>query len=210
MIAYLKGRIQQKMPGQVVLDIGGVGYCAHIPLSTYLNLGDEGSLCELHIYTHLTDSALALYGFSKAEEKEVFLKLIGISGIGPKLALNVLSGIGPAELLAEKTAGASRRTEILAPDPVIREIGVEADLPALAVGHHGPPSRKTGEADFTPHPPIQSTSAPPGARKPLLSKALFNSILLSSPAPLKLRRNLLSGRPQGKALEEDMEGFRCH
>jgi len=98
MIAYLKGEIRQKTPGQVVLDIGGVGYCAHIPISTYLHLGDEGSTCELHIYTHLTDSALALYGFSTGEEREIFLKLIGISGIGPKLALNVLSGIGPAEL----------------------------------------------------------------------------------------------------------------
>jgi holliday junction DNA helicase RuvA len=98
MIAYLKGEIRQKTPGQVVVDIGGVGYCAHIPLSTYLHLGDTGSTCELHVYTHLTDSALALYGFSTGEEREIFLKLIGISGIGPKLALNVLSGIGPAEL----------------------------------------------------------------------------------------------------------------
>jgi holliday junction DNA helicase RuvA len=98
MIAYLKGQIQQKTPGQVIVDIGGVGYCAYIPLSTYLRLGDEGSPCELHIYTHLTDSALALYGFITGEERELFLKLIGISGIGPKLALNVLSGIGPTEL----------------------------------------------------------------------------------------------------------------
>lgn len=98
MIAYLRGEIRQKTPGQVVVDIGGVGYCAYIPLSTYLHLGGEGSTCELHIYTHLTDNALALYGFSTGEEREIFLKLIGISGIGPKLALNVLSGIGPAEL----------------------------------------------------------------------------------------------------------------
>jgi Holliday junction DNA helicase RuvA len=98
MIAYLKGQIIQKTPNQVILDIGGVGYCASIPLSTYFKLGEEKSLCELHIYTHLTDSALALYGFWTIEEKDVFLMLIGISGIGPKLALNVLSGIGPAEL----------------------------------------------------------------------------------------------------------------
>jgi len=98
MIAYLKGKIHQKATGQVVLDVGGVGYCAFIPLSTYLRLGDEGSSCELHIYTHLTDSALALYGFSTDDERELFLKLIAISGIGPKLALNVLSGIGPTEL----------------------------------------------------------------------------------------------------------------
>jgi len=97
-IAHLKGQILHKTPGQVVVDIGGVGYCAYIPLSTYVRLGDAGSSCELHIYTHLTDSALALYGFTTGEERELFLKLIAVSGIGPKLALNVLSGIGPAEL----------------------------------------------------------------------------------------------------------------
>ncbi len=100
MIAYLKGTIRQKAPGQVVIDIGGVGYCAFIPLSTYLQLGEEGSPCELRIYTHLTDSSLSLFGFLTAEEKDIFQKLISISGIGPKVALNVLSGIGPTDLEA--------------------------------------------------------------------------------------------------------------
>jgi Holliday junction DNA helicase RuvA len=98
MIAFLRGQIRQKTPNQVIVDVGGVGYGALIPLSTYLRLGEENALCELHIYTHLTDSALSLYGFSTTEERELFLKLIGVSGIGPKLALNVLSGIGPDEL----------------------------------------------------------------------------------------------------------------
>ncbi len=98
MIAYLKGTIRQKTPGQVIIDTGGVGYCAAISLSTYLQLGEVGKACELLIYTHLTDSSLSLFGFSTAAEKDIFLKLIGISGIGPKVALNVLSGIGPAEL----------------------------------------------------------------------------------------------------------------
>lgn len=98
MIAYLKGNLIQKTPQSVVVDIGGVGYCAAIPLSTYFRLGEENSPVELYIYTHLTDNALALYGFSTNEERDLFLKLINISGIGPKLALNVLSGIGPAEL----------------------------------------------------------------------------------------------------------------
>ncbi len=100
MIAYLRGTIRQKTPGQVIIDTGGVGYCASIPLSTYLQLGEEGNPCELLIYTHLTDSSLSLFGFSTAAEKDIFLKLIGISGIGPKVALNVLSGIGPTELEA--------------------------------------------------------------------------------------------------------------
>lgn len=98
MIAYLKGQLIQKTPQSVVVDIGGVGYCASIPLSTYFKLGEENSPVELHIYTHLTDNSLALFGFSTREEKDLFLKLINISGIGPRLALNVLSGIGPAEL----------------------------------------------------------------------------------------------------------------
>jgi Holliday junction DNA helicase RuvA len=100
LIAYLKGTIRQKTPGQVIIDIGGVGYCAFISLSTYLQLGEEGNACELRIYTHLTDSSLSLFGFSTAAEKDVFQKLISISGIGPKVALNVLSGIGPVELEA--------------------------------------------------------------------------------------------------------------
>jgi len=110
MIAFLKGQIRQKTPNQVIVDVGGVGYCASIPLSTYLRLGEENAPCELHIYTHLTDSALSLFGFSTAGERELFLKLISISGIGPKLALNVLSGIGPEEL--EEAVRASDVTRI--------------------------------------------------------------------------------------------------
>jgi len=98
MIAYLHGRIIHKTPGQVTIDTGGVGYCASIPLSTYFRLGEVSEPAELFIYTHLTDNSLALYGFSTREEREIFLKLIGISGIGPKLAMNILSGIEPAAL----------------------------------------------------------------------------------------------------------------
>jgi Holliday junction DNA helicase RuvA len=75
------------------VDIGGVGYCAAIPLSTYFKLGEIGDPVELFIYTHLTDNALSLFGFMTKDERELFLKLIAISGIGPKLAMNVLSGI---------------------------------------------------------------------------------------------------------------------
>ncbi len=98
MIAYLKGNMIQKSPNQVILDIGGVGYCARIPLSTYLKLGDLNETVELFIYTHVTDNSLSLYGFSTEDEREIFLKLISISGIGPKLALNVLSGIEASDL----------------------------------------------------------------------------------------------------------------
>ena len=98
MIAYLKGILIQKTTSQVILDVGGVGYRASIPLSTYLKLGDVDDAAELHIYTHVTDSSLALYGFFTEKEKNLFLKLINISGIGPKIALNILSGIESSDL----------------------------------------------------------------------------------------------------------------
>jgi len=98
MIAYLKGILIQKTTSQVILDIGGVGYRASIPLSTYLKLGDVDDLAELHIYTHVTESSLALFGFYTEKEKNLFLKLINISGIGPKIALNILSGIESSDL----------------------------------------------------------------------------------------------------------------
>ncbi len=98
MIAYLKGNIIRKSSNQVILDISGVGYCCWVPLSTYFHLGDINETAELYIYTHVTDSSLTLYGFSSEGEKELFLKLISISSIGPKIALNILSGIETADL----------------------------------------------------------------------------------------------------------------
>jgi Holliday junction DNA helicase RuvA len=98
MISYLKGTLIRKSTSNVLLDVHGVGYGVSIPLSTYLKLGNIDDLQELHIYTHVTDSALALYGFISEREKDLFLKLISISGIGPKIALNILSGIEASDL----------------------------------------------------------------------------------------------------------------
>ncbi|MCX6567322.1 MAG: Holliday junction branch migration protein RuvA [Candidatus Aminicenantes bacterium] len=100
MIAHLKGVILKKSPAQIVVDCGGVGYAAAIPLSTFFKVGEEGERVELFIHTHLTDNALSLFGFLTLDEKELFLKLISISGIGPKLAIAVLSGMD-TETLAE-------------------------------------------------------------------------------------------------------------
>ena len=99
MISYLKGTILRKRPHQVVIDVGGVGYCAAISLTTYFEIGEVGRPVELLIHTHLTDNALALYGFKTEDERDLFLKLISVSGIGPKLAMNVLSGMNAVELV---------------------------------------------------------------------------------------------------------------
>jgi Holliday junction DNA helicase RuvA len=98
MIAYLNGTLIKKFPHQVIVNVGGVGYTAMIPLSTYLKLGEVNEPVELYIYTYLTDNSLCLCAFSTQEEKDLFLKLITISGIGPKLALNILSGIEASDL----------------------------------------------------------------------------------------------------------------
>ncbi|MBN2244596.1 MAG: Holliday junction branch migration protein RuvA [Candidatus Aminicenantes bacterium] len=98
MIAYLKGNLIQKKTNQFIIDCNGVGYQAYVPLSTYLKAGEPGDPVTILIYTHMTDNSLTLFGFSTEEEKELFLKLITISGIGPKIALNILSGIGVSDL----------------------------------------------------------------------------------------------------------------
>jgi Holliday junction DNA helicase RuvA len=99
MIASLHGMLVEKSPNRVVVEVSGVGYAVHVPLSTFYVLGDRGSMVSLRIYTHVREDALALFGFDSAIELDLFERLIGISGIGPKLALAVLSGIEPVELV---------------------------------------------------------------------------------------------------------------
>jgi Holliday junction DNA helicase RuvA len=98
-IAHLRGRILEKQPTRVVVDVAGVGYDVAVPLSTFYGLGDPGAEVALRVHTHVREDALALYGFATALELELFNRLISISGIGPKLALAVLSGIEPPDLV---------------------------------------------------------------------------------------------------------------
>jgi Holliday junction DNA helicase RuvA len=98
-IAHLRGRILEKQPNRIVVDVGGVGYEVSVPLSTFYGLGAPGSDITLRIHTHVREDALLLYGFATRLEQALFERLIGVSGIGPKVALAVLSGIEPADLL---------------------------------------------------------------------------------------------------------------
>jgi Holliday junction DNA helicase RuvA len=99
MIAYLRGTILDKQPNLIIVDVQGVGYEVHVPLSTYYDVGDIGADVALRIHTHVREDALHLYGFLTPLEQQLFERLIGISGIGPKLAVAVLSGIEPGELV---------------------------------------------------------------------------------------------------------------
>lgn len=93
MIAWLRGRLMLKQPTRLVVDVQGVGYDVQVPVSTSLDVGEHGSQVELHIHTHVREDQLALFGFRSTFELEVFERLIAVSGVGPKLALSVLSGI---------------------------------------------------------------------------------------------------------------------
>jgi Holliday junction DNA helicase RuvA len=98
-IAHLRGTIHEKHPNRIVVDVHGVGYDVFVPLSTFYGLGDTGAAIALRVHTHVREDALVLYGFATLVEQELFERLIGVSGIGPKVALAVLSGIEPQDLI---------------------------------------------------------------------------------------------------------------
>jgi Holliday junction DNA helicase RuvA len=99
MIAQLSGKLVQKQPNTVIIDVGGVGYDVTIPVSTFYELGEPGSDVSLKIHTHVREDALQLFGFWTGREKELFLKLTSVSGVGPKLAITMLSGMPAGELI---------------------------------------------------------------------------------------------------------------
>lgn len=107
MIGHLRGTILEKHPNEVLIEAGGVGYEVQIPISTFTLLGDAGKSVALRIYTHVREDALVLFGFATAEEKVLFERLISVSGIGPTLAIKVLSGLATADLV-----GAIRNSDV--------------------------------------------------------------------------------------------------
>lgn len=113
MIAHLKGVLLKKTTETIIIDNGGVGYEVIAPLSTFYALPDEDEQVSLHIYTHVREDALILFGFKTSLEKKIFRLLISVSGIGPKLAINILSGIGPKELLEAIARGDAARLQFI-------------------------------------------------------------------------------------------------
>ena len=143
MIACLTGRLLHKQPNRIVVDVGGVGYDVAVPLSTFYTLGEAGAPVSLRIHTHVREDAIALFGFATALELLLFERLIGVSGIGPKVALSVLSGIEPEELVrAVRTQDTARLTAIPGVGKKTAErIGLELKdrLPHALVGAAGAP-----------------------------------------------------------------------
>ena len=113
MIAHLSGTLLSKEPNAVILDVGGVGYEVTIPISTFYDLEEPGSNVKLRIYTHVREDALQLYGFKTLRERDLFMRLISVSGIGPRLGITLLSGMSADEMIASiRTNNLARLTLI--------------------------------------------------------------------------------------------------
>ena len=109
MITFLEGTLELKQPARIVLNVGGVGYEVFIPLCSYDRLPPEGEVCRILIYHHITDSSQKLFGFGVEEERDMFVRLLTISGIGPKLAVGALSGMPVRELKSALINGDVKR-----------------------------------------------------------------------------------------------------
>ena len=176
MIAYLRGRLFEKQPNRIVVDVDGVGYDVSVPLSTFYGLGEPGSAVTLRIHTHVREDALALYGFATRIEQELFERLIGVSGIGPKLALAVLSGIEPPDLVrAIEHADVARLTAIPGVGKKTAErivLELKDRLPRASI------AAPTGEPVFAPslRDDLLSALINLGYHRPLAEKAVESSL----------------------------------
>src|SRR5215813_4419734 len=156
MIGQLRGRLADKRPNQVLVDVGGVGYLVAVPLSTYAVLGDLHTEVTLLIHTHVREDALTLYGFLSAREKHFFEMLLGASGVGPVLALKILSGMSVEELVpAIRTGDVARLTRIpgvgrKTAERMVVELKDKLDAVSVVPGDKpAAPSPAGAEADVT-------------------------------------------------------------
>ena len=153
MIGLLRGRLLEKRPNQVILDVGGVGYLVAVPLSTFAALGELHAEVTLLIHTHVREDALALYGFLSAREKHFFELLLGASGVGPSLALKILSGMNVEELVpAIRTSDLVRLTKIpgvgrKTAERIVVELKDRLEAIAKEVDKPAAPSPAGAEAD---------------------------------------------------------------
>jgi len=149
-IAHLAGTLREKHLQRLIVDVGGVGYEVIVPLSTMYAIGEPGARVEVRIHTHVREDALQLYGFATPLEQLLFEKLIAVSGIGPKVALSILSGIEPAELTrAIRTSDVARLTRIPGVGKKTAErvvLELKDRLPP-AIGGAPEPTESMGEPD---------------------------------------------------------------
>ena len=113
MIAFLTGKLLEKSANSVIVDVGGVGYEVAIPLSTFYEIGEVGEIVELRVYTNVREDAIQLFGFKTQREKELYLKLISVQGVGAKSGITMLSGMSADEIVsALRTENLAKLTSI--------------------------------------------------------------------------------------------------
>ncbi|MGD9590085.1 MAG: Holliday junction branch migration protein RuvA [Pyrinomonadaceae bacterium] len=113
MIAFLSGKLLEKLPGSVIVDVNGVGYEVAIPLSTYYEIGEPGTEIELRIHTNVREDAIQLFGFRTQRDKDLFLRLLSVQGVGARSAISMLSGLNADEIIdAVRTGNLARLTAI--------------------------------------------------------------------------------------------------
>lgn len=169
MIAFLNGILLTKTPHRIVVENSGIGYEVFVPLSTFYALPDIQEKVSLHIHTHVREDALTLFGFQTLLEKQIFTLLISVSGIGPKLATNVLSGIGPNELLRAMAGGDAARMQSIPGVGKKTAERIALELKEKAV-------KLLGEGDLLPAPLV------PSEDKKLYEDALSALVNLGYPA----------------------------
>lgn len=160
MIALITGQLAYKSIDHVIVDVNGVGYRIAIPLSTVYAIPDEGSV-RLHIYTHVREDAIQLFGFLSAEEKDLFVLLLSVSGVGPKLALNILSHASVGALRGSIAAGDAKRLSAL---PGIGKKTAERLVLEL--------KEKIGKAGLLPSATPTTPTSPAGSTPAALEDAL--------------------------------------
>jgi Holliday junction DNA helicase RuvA len=152
MIAALRGTLLSKSPVEVVIDVGGVGYRVQVPVSTFCRLGDDGSAVSLFVHTHVREDQISLFGFSSRTEKTLFERLLAVSGVGPRIALSILSGIEADELVrALTTSDIARLTRVPGVGKKTAErlaLELKDKLRDLAQPAESPSSADTGTADL--------------------------------------------------------------
>lgn len=181
MIAHLRGVLLEKQPNRVILDVQGVGYDVHVPLSTFFKMAEPGGEIALRIHTHVREDALVLYGFGTMLELQLFERLISVSGIGPKLALAVLSGMEPTELIAAiRQADVARLTGIPGIGKKTAErLGLELKDKMAAIQTQEPAATPAASADAL-RSDVLSALVNLGYHKPLAERAADAALKVSS------------------------------
>jgi Holliday junction DNA helicase RuvA len=172
MIASLTGKIVRKASDYLIVDVSGIGYQVQVPLSTFCNVPEPGGMVSLHIHTHLREDSLSLFGFLSEAEKEMFLLLMSVSGIGPKLALAVLSSLPVADLCSALSVGddgALCRIPGIGKKTAARMVlELKEKIPAVAAGREG---RRAG-AEQPNHDDVVSALVNLGYKKPQAEEAV--------------------------------------